>query len=50
MLSNANIIATIAGLRIMLGDILEGDHFEHTYIAYLPLAVRLSLGFCSCFD
>lgn len=38
MLSNANIIATIAGLRIMLGDILEGDHFEHTYIAYLPLA------------
>ncbi|KAM0749891.1 acetyl-CoA synthetase-like protein [Meredithblackwellia eburnea MCA 4105] len=35
-LTNANIISTIAGLEIMLGDILKNQ--EHYFLAYLPLA------------
>ncbi|KAK4702079.1 long-chain acyl-CoA synthetase, partial [Phenoliferia sp. Uapishka_3] len=40
-ISNGNILSTIAGLEIMLGDVLANPD-DHGFLAYLPLAVRLS--------
>ncbi|KAK4700523.1 hypothetical protein P7C70_g5726, partial [Phenoliferia sp. Uapishka_3] len=37
MLSNRNILSTVAGLEIMLGNVLANPD-EHGFLAYLPLA------------
>ncbi|KAI5480011.1 long-chain acyl-CoA synthetase [Pseudohyphozyma bogoriensis] len=41
MISNKNIIAALAGCEIMLGEILQGEHY---FLAYLPLAIPMGYG------